>query len=186
MAFMSSKAEPAYLAVVLRLQQLGLMVRNLVTDFELGLMNAFRRVYGGARDFRLSGCLRHHVVAVHKMVGTLGLVDVMLNSELARRTLRRLVSLPRLPDRDIAAGFRAVYEEVRRRDPQLYALLYQLLLYYHREWLLIVGATRLSVWKIYNSTNNTSEVSHTDFNREITVPVPNTWDVVGTFLKLKM
>ena len=111
---------------------MGLVVRNLTTDFELGLMNAFRRVYGAARDFRLSGCLRHHVVAVHKMVGTIGLVDLFIDNELARRVLR-------LPAADIAAGFRAICDEIRRRDPGLYALLYGLLLYYHREWLVIIG-----------------------------------------------
>lgn len=178
---MSSRTEEAYLHVVLKLQELGLRVQNLTSDYELGLMNAFLRVYGRARDFQQSGCLFHHVVCVHKAVGRLELVDLMLESEIARKLLRRLCSLPRLPADRIAEGFRAVYQEVRRRDMALYRQLYPLLMYYHQEWLVVVRPTRLSVFRRYNATNNTCETSHTDFIRHVVAPVPNTWDVVGMF-----
>jgi hypothetical protein len=176
---MGSKSEAAYLAVTLKLRQCGVQVNNQTSDCELGIMNAFRRVYGQARGFRQTGCLFHHVVSVHEAVGRLALVEVMEQNEAARQALRRLCSLPRLPAADIGAGFRAAVQEVRRLDPVLYNQLYPLFAYYHREWLLIIRPSRLSVFGVLHATNNISEISHRDFWRRSHVAIPNVYDAIG-------
>ncbi|XP_052131064.1 uncharacterized protein LOC127751471 [Frankliniella occidentalis] len=87
---MSSKSEESYLHALQRLRDLGLVGRLFKTDFELGLMNATRRVFGTLPTFRLSGCLIHHVFRVHESVGRMHLTDLFRDTENALTMLRRL------------------------------------------------------------------------------------------------
>ena len=172
---MTSKAEEAYVPVIRKYRELGLEMRRrkLVTDFEIALINAFRRVYGP--QLSISGCLFHYVVDVNEAVGRLQLTDFIANSHEAQKCLRRLLAFPRLDHQSMAAGIQAIID-VRAG---VYGELYVLIMYHHNFWIKVVRPRRLSVYEQYHATSNSVEVHHTSVGRNTYAVVPNLWDVSG-------
>lgn len=176
---MTSRTEEAYTFVVMKLRELGLAVTKLVTDFERAQLLAWRRCYGGARNFKHSGCLFHYVRAIYRAVGRLGLCVFMRTNEHARRLLRRISALPRLPAARIGEGFTAIWQEVRRRGIGVYNEVYRFLLYVFNQWLVAVRPRNLSVWRQYHATNNTCETHHEHLDELTHSANPGSYDVVG-------
>ena len=168
--------EEAYVHVFLKLKRLGLHVQRLTTDFELAMMNAWKRVFRLPTQ-ELAGCLLHYVVCLDKAVGRLGLLDYVQENEYARVIFRRFTALPRLPKEKIGQAFTLLKLEAQRRG--VYIELYDFFIYYWCQWLRIVRPDRLSVYKRYHTTNNNCETHHTHVWRYIHCPLPTAWDLMG-------
>ncbi|XP_052131282.1 uncharacterized protein LOC127751580 [Frankliniella occidentalis] len=144
-ALMENRLEATYMNVLAKLHELGLRVRNVTTDFEIGQSNAWRRVFGATA----SGCLVHHTRSSWGSVGRLGLLGAVRGNRFAEKCVQLLVTVPRLPADRIGEGFNCVKEFAREKE--VYAAMYGFFAYFYTQWLVRVGPRLLSCWRRYHT-----------------------------------
>ncbi|KAK3915703.1 Titin, partial [Frankliniella fusca] len=181
-ALMMRKDEPSYTHIIRRLQELGLSALAVTTDYELAQMNAWRTVFGAGHPgvaFQISGCLVHHTRAVWGSVGRLALRPLVEANRDARKCVRLLGTLPRLPANSIGAGFNTVKRWARERG--VYEGLYPLFAYYYQQWLVIVTPRRLTTHGRYHTSTNVVETHHHHLNVLANAHRVNAWDLCEIF-----
>ncbi|XP_034256786.1 uncharacterized protein LOC117654315 [Thrips palmi] len=110
---MTGKTQAEYVAALTRLRQLVPRFRpNLVvTDFELGLQNAWRQVF----NTHVSGCYWHFCRAVSWAAKhDLGLYRLLRINRIARSIVRASLAIPLLPHNLMARGLRTLIIEAHR------------------------------------------------------------------------
>lgn len=85
--------------------------------------------------------------------------------------------MARAPAERMADAYGFVLRFVRQRG--LYDALYPLLQYVHSEWLVRVGAARLSVHGQFHTTDNGPESLHRMLNEQAPRAHPNLWELIG-------
>ena len=108
---MQSKRAEDYARVLTTIQQLKekLHPESIMCDFELGLHNTFRRIFG---DDVIVGCLFHLGKCVYRKAQELGLSELYLQEEEVRVRCKMLVALAFAPVRDVVASFESLVEDI--------------------------------------------------------------------------
>jgi hypothetical protein len=70
------------------------------------------------------------------------------------------------------------------QNRNIYERLYPLVQYVHSQWMVRVGARRLSVYGQIHTTDNGPETLHRMLNDQAPRAHPNLWEVVGELLSL--
>ncbi|XP_035692859.1 uncharacterized protein LOC118427277 [Branchiostoma floridae] len=107
-ALMTSRCRTDYMAVLTELKKAlprEIELEEGVTDFEVGLCQAFQEVFQGTR---MKGCAFHWCQAIWRKVQELGLQRAYNNDHRVYSWVRRLMALPFLPHKAIQPALRAL------------------------------------------------------------------------------
>lgn len=108
---------------------------------------------------------------------SLGLYEHYINNDEARRCVRYLIAMARAPCRRMAEAFQSII--LYMQDRGVYDILYPLVDYVYRAWLVGIGAERLSVFGEYYTTDNGPETLHKMLNEQVPRAHPNMWAILG-------
>ncbi|XP_044594841.1 uncharacterized protein LOC123272205 [Cotesia glomerata] len=128
--------------------------KNVMCDYEQAMRNSIIKCL---QEAVLKGCYFHHVQAIQKASQELGLWKKIKNDHTARMHLRLLMAVATLPSNEMKKG----YECVKSSLPQKYANDFKCIFqYYRKNWLLRRDPEEVSVWKLFQNTNNYCESYH--------------------------
>ncbi|XP_071853383.1 uncharacterized protein [Apostichopus japonicus] len=105
-ALLPNKREETYVELLRQVQQLTLVApTSVLTDFEVGAMNAIKTVYPEAN---VQGCLFHLCQSIHRRVQSEGLQDEYINDNVFRSQVRLLAPLAFVPGAEVEDAFEHV------------------------------------------------------------------------------
>ncbi|KAL7294735.1 hypothetical protein TKK_0011866 [Trichogramma kaykai] len=129
-------------------------VQAIVTDFEIGLRNAFRLHFP---DAHLVGCMFHFARCLMRKIHQLRLTDYVNNDEAASETVRKIIALSFLPAEQIQENLHAITSSIPN---EMFQNLHPFLHYFETFWMGRIGVDNFSLFGIHNRTNNAIESYH--------------------------
>lgn len=175
-ALMTRKTTELYAAVFQKLHELlpGYCPASVTADYEAASVNGLTSVWGDSVSVK--GCWFHFAQAVVKKSRSIGLSRQYRNSELVKKCIRCVISLPLLPANDITTAIGDLETTYSTgEDAATLGLLRQLLNYVRRQWIekSSVGPSRISVFESTYRTNNGVEAFHASLKRRVRISHPN-------------
>lgn len=156
-ALMECRSQNAYVAVLELLRQhLGANIHltKVITDFEVGMQNAFEQVF----HVRVQGCLWHGCRRFLNAAGELGLIVLMREIYEVRRIVRLCMGIPLLPRNYMRVGLLVVIQEAREEGNYIFQIVEPFFQYIWTSWLRSDRTcARLTVFGSALRTNNTNE-----------------------------
>ncbi|CAF1482825.1 unnamed protein product, partial [Rotaria sordida] len=184
-ALVDSKHTDAYRSIIRSLKEEavkrgGVLNPNYVmTDFEAGLIKAISAEFPTTTHH--VGCFFHHTQSIYRMIATLGLKATYENVESVRDLCRKLMAVALLPIDDVEDGYLEVLNQLTLEtfsDTHVFNLMNDLMNYYDREWLRVIGMNnRIShklveahpnVWKVLDMLVSEEFHTHQYVNQVIT------------------
>lgn len=115
---------------------------KFITDFEIAMRNSLRKQYPLSK---LSSCQFHFAQAVHRRASKIkGLLEFLRRNDVAEKIYYKLMYIALLPATMIDSTFdflmKKAEDEVKNYE------LNQLIKYFHRQWIIKEGATKISVF----------------------------------------
>ena len=171
---MTCKVEGLYQSALDRIKTLlpALNIRVAHCDFELAIANSLQSVFNCV----IKGCFFHHNSAVRKKVGKVGLLSEQNKNRNLDAWCRSFYPLALLPAHKMKEGWQwveaqlpAVLASLPSEGKRLEcgAMCERVLKYYWRQWFVIVGEERVSVYKQPHRTNNGAENYHSRLNKNL-------------------
>ncbi|KAF0704899.1 MULE domain-containing protein, partial [Aphis craccivora] len=180
-ALMESKTEEAYTLLLKKCKELFpfLMPLNIMTDFESGLLNAFKFVYPDADQH---SCWFHYVQALVKNIRKRGLTRFVKSNLNAQRCVQMFSALALLPNNKIDEGYTVIRQYAR--DNNIFMDMAPFFNYFSRYWLNNQngGDYLFSVHGIARRTNNNIESFHGRLKDKFQVMHPNLWTFLSEYI----
>ncbi|ELP89131.1 hypothetical protein EIN_484730 [Entamoeba invadens IP1] len=156
------------------------------TDCQIAAMSAFRSVF----KCEIKICLFHLNQAVYRMLGKVGLSTQYQINSVLHTWVRRLFSIPFLPQSEIKSTFEKFFEEMSLSEqygvPENIKTKFQeLLIYYKRFWLEKIDCSNWCQFCEQNRTNNFSEGFHSGVGYLITVAHPKLFVLIDFLRKIE-
>lgn len=171
---MESKTEEAYTLLLSKCKELFPFIKpsNIMTDFESGLLNAFKSVYPDADQH---SCFFHYVQALVKNIRTRGLTHFVKSNVNAQFCVQMFCALALLPTNKIDEGYTVIRQYAR--DKNIFIDMAPFFSYFSRYWLNNQngGEYLFSVHGIARRTNNNIESFHGRLKEKFQVMHPNLW-----------
>ncbi|KAE8740773.1 hypothetical protein FOCC_FOCC013697 [Frankliniella occidentalis] len=179
---MTGKSEAEYTAVLQHIKQLvpQFNPRVVMTDFEVGLQNAWKTVFPNAN---VIGCYWHSCRAFLKKARELGLVPFMNQHRRLRSLIRSVCALPLLPQALMGRGLNTLIQEANRRG--YLQLLTPFFNYMIDTWMSNPLFSTLSVYDQPHRTNNVSESCNRMLRSRTGVHRPGLWQFLTAVRRLE-
>ncbi|XP_052119508.1 uncharacterized protein LOC127748758 [Frankliniella occidentalis] len=179
---MTGKSEAEYTAVLQHIHQLVPLFNPTVvmTDFEVGLQNAWKTVFPNAQ---VVGCYWHFCRAVLKKARELGLVPFMNQHRRLKSLIRSACALALLPKNVMARGLNTLIQEATRRG--YIQLLNGFFLYMINTWMTDPLFSTMSVYDQPHRTNNVSESCNRMLRSKTGAHRPGLWHFITALRRLE-
>ncbi|KAK3910862.1 Protein FAR1-RELATED SEQUENCE 2 [Frankliniella fusca] len=179
---MTGKSEAEYTAVLHHVRQLVPQFNPLVimTDFEVGLQNAWKTVFPNAQ---VIGCYWHFCRAVLKKARELGLVPFMNQHRQLRSLIRAMCALPLLPQALMGRGLNTLIQEATRRGYVQFLNPY--FNYMIDTWMTNPLFSTMSVYDQPHRTNNVSESCNRMLRSKTGAHRPGLWHFLTAVRRLE-
>ncbi|CAF1353075.1 unnamed protein product, partial [Rotaria sp. Silwood1] len=184
-ALVDSKHTDVYRAIIRSLKEEAIKRGNVLnpnyvmTDFEVGLIKAISAEFPTTTHH--VGCFFHHTQSVYRMISTLGLKTTYENVESVRDLCRKLMAVALLPIDDVEDGYLEVLNQLTLEtfsDTHVFNLMNDLMNYYDREWLRVIGKDMYCVYNLDYRTNNNCEGMNNRISHKLVGAHPNVWKVL--------
>ncbi|CAF3681258.1 unnamed protein product [Rotaria socialis] len=151
----------------------------VMTDFEGGLIKAVAAEFPAAT--RHVGCYFHHCQCIYRMISSLGLKTAYETLDNVRDLCMKLMAIALMPMDDIEDAFLEVSKEITQvqfTDTRVSNLIHDLMNYYDKEWIPIIGKEMYCVHNLDWRTNNICEGMNSRISHKLTQAHPNIWKVM--------
>ncbi|CAI6358348.1 unnamed protein product [Macrosiphum euphorbiae] len=143
-----------------------------MTDFEIGLKNAFSNLYPNAT---LLSCWFHFVQSLWKNIKRLRYTEYIKNNETAKMCIKMVMVIALLPINEIELGFQDITNHARLNNVDLTRFFN----YFTNHWLIRTGPNSFSVYNQPRRINNNIESFHGRMKDKLQVCHPNLWKMLG-------
>lgn len=173
---MEKKQKSSYVAVFRYIKEtFKISFDEIMTDFELGLKNAAREVFG---DATLLSCWFHYCQAINRQFQKLP--NSVRFSSAVKEFISKFMALPLAPPDRIAEGYFILKNEILSRHVGSFAKHFRTFFsYYESFWLDRIGPYNYTVFSIAQRTNNNNEQFNKLLNAAIKTNHPNIWKFMG-------
>ncbi|CAM4964562.1 unnamed protein product [Rotaria socialis] len=127
------------------------------------------------------GCYFHYCQCIYRMISSLGLKTAYETLDNVRDLCMKLMAIALMPMDDIEDAFLEVSKEITQvqfTDTRVSNLIHDLMNYYDKEWISIIGKEMYCVHNLDWRTNNICEGMNSRISHKLTQAHPNIWKVM--------